>query len=421
MCTTVYLINRLPTKILKIRSPYHLVYNQEPDYNLLKSFGCTCYPSLRSYTTSKLDSRSKRCVFLGYSVFHSGYRCLSLTSGKLYISRDVIIIENTYPYKEQSQQTQISNSNSQIALGLLGSSPTTIKPTYTSQAISSSNTSSFKHSSLMTSKQCQISPIMHGSHSPLQKSPTRNSPDSSTTCHIPSTDPLSPSNMDSYNTKSHVKTRRLSDTFRTIDSANGTHTTKFPLPTCLHISSYVFPKPINFSSVVKQLEWEAAMKDEFQALMHNNTWKLVPRPHKHPVIGCKWIYKTKPSADGTPPKYKAHLVAKGFLQEGGIDYHETFSPIIKVTTIRLLLSLAISQKWHIRQLDISNAFLHIDLHELIYMDQPQGFQNQQYPHHVCQLQKSLYGLKQSPGEWFQKLTNRLLQLGFQGSKTNTSL
>ena len=95
--------------------------------------------------------------------------------------------------------------------------------------------------------------------------------------------------------------------------------------------------------------------------------------------------------------------------------------MIKVTTIRLLLSLAISQKWHIQQLDISNAFLHGDLHELIYMDQPQGFQNPQYPHHVCKLQKSLYGLKQAPREWFQKLTNCLIQLGFQGSKTDTSL
>ena len=196
----------------------------------------------------------------------------------------------------------------------------------------------------MTSKQCQTSPIMNGPHSPLQKSPTRNSPDFSTTGHIPSTDLLTPSNMDSHNTKSHVKPRRLSDIFRTIDSANGTHRAKFPLPTCLHISSSVLPEPINFLSAVKQPEWAAAMKDEFQALMHNNTWKLVPRPHKRHVIRCKWIYKTKPSADGTPPKYKARLVAKGFLQEGGIDYHETFSPVIKVTTIRLLLSFAISQK-----------------------------------------------------------------------------
>ena len=80
-----------------------------------------------------------------------------------------------------------------------------------------------------------------------------------------------------------------------------------------------------------------------------------------------------------------------------------------------------SQNWHIRQLDISNAFLHGDLNEIIYMEQPPGFENSHYPHHVCQLQKSLYGLKQAPREWFQKLTGQLLKLGFQGSKTDTSL
>ena len=163
------------------------------------------------------------------------------------------------------------------------------------------------------------------------------------------------------------------------------------------------------------------MREEFNALTQNKTWTLVPRPQNRPVIGCKWIYKNKPSSDGTSHKYKARLVAKGFLQEGGIDYHETFSPVIKVTTIRLLLGLAISQGWHIRQLDISNAFLHGDLHEIIYMDQPLGFHNIQFSHHVCQLQKSLYGLKQAPREWFHKLIGQLLKMGFQDSKTDTSL
>ena len=181
--------------------------------------------------------------------------------------------------------------------------------------------------------------------------------------------------MDSTNTKSHVKTRRLSNIIRTLDPGDSTQTTKFPLPTCLHTTTSASSDPINFSTAIAKPEWVAAMKDEFQALMHNKTWKLVPRPHKCLVIGCKWIYKTKPSVDGLPPKYKARLVAKGFLQEGGIDYHETFSPVIKVTTIRLHLSLDIRQKWQIRQLDISNSFLHGDLHELIYMDQPQGFQD----------------------------------------------
>ena len=163
------------------------------------------------------------------------------------------------------------------------------------------------------------------------------------------------------------------------------------------------------------------MSDEFTALLQNQTWQLVPRPLHHPVIGCKWVYKTKPPLADAPLRYKARLVAKGFHQEGGIDYHETFSPVIKTTTIRLLLALAISKQWHIHQLDISNAFLHGDLTELIYMEQPPGFHHPRYPHHVCQLRKSLYGLKQAPREWFRKLTGRLLALGFHRSKTDPSL
>ena len=276
VCTAVYLINRLPTQILKNKSSYQLVYNQEPEYSSLKNFGCTCYPCLRPYTTSKLDSRSERCIFLGYSVFHSGYRCLSVTSGKLYISHDVVFIENIYPYKEQLQQAPISNSNIQPSLGLIGSSPTNINLTCTTQVISSP-----KSISPMTAKQSQTSIIMHEAQFPLQQTPTHNSanfthnstdpsPNStdsnhnvSPTGHIPSTDPLSPSNLDSSNTKTHVKTRRLSDIIRIIDSSDSIQTTKFPLPTCLHTTTSASPDPINFSTAIAKPERAATMKDEF--------------------------------------------------------------------------------------------------------------------------------------------------------------
>ena len=263
VCTVVYLINRLPTQILKNKSPYQLVYNQEPEYGLLKNFGCTCYPCLRPYTTSKLDSRSERCVFLGYSAFHSGYRCLSLTSGKLYISRDVVFIENTYLYKEQLQQEPISNSNSQLSLGLIGPSPTNTTLTCITQVISSP-----KPITPVTTKESHISFTMKEAQSPLQQTPTHNSthytqkstdssPNStdsnhnvSPTGHIPSADPLSPSNLDSSNTKPHVKTRRLSDIIRRIDSGGSTQTTKFPLPTCLHTTTSASPDPIYFSTAI---------------------------------------------------------------------------------------------------------------------------------------------------------------------------
>ena len=163
------------------------------------------------------------------------------------------------------------------------------------------------------------------------------------------------------------------------------------------------------------------MKDEYSTLIRNHTWFLVPRPSNRLIIGCKWVYKTKLSSDGHVDHFKARLVAKGFHQEGGIDYHDTFSPVIKVMTIQLLLSLAISKNWHIRQLDISNTFLHGDLSELIYMEQPHGFKNPTLPHHVCQLRKSLYGLKRVSREWFHKLTSQLLRFGFTSSKRDTSL
>ena len=291
VCIAVYLINRLPTPNMKNKSPYHLIYSQEPDYQILKSFRCACYPCLRPYISSKLNSRSERCLFLGYSAFHSGYRCLSLSSSKLYISCDVIFMENIYPYKEPST---VDNSDTQLTIGLLGSSPT-----HTHRAVSPTDSSSVTPTSPKNSDHLPISLEPHNSsltttsfephifsHSP---SPTKNPPEFSTTCHILSQNPLSPSNLDSHNVKSQIKTRRLSDIFKTLDSVNPNNTSKFRLPTGLHVSLSIPLEPTYFTSVVKQPEWVEAMQNEFKALIDNKTWKLVLRPLNRPLIGCKWI------------------------------------------------------------------------------------------------------------------------------------
>ena len=114
------------------------------------------------------------------------------------------------------------------------------------------------------------------------------------------------------------------------------------------------------------------MCDEFNALLHTQTWKLVPRASTMNVIGCNWVFRVKRNPDGSVSRYKARLVAKGFHQRPGLDHQETFIPVIKPTTIRVVLSLALSHDWHVHQLDVNNAFLHGHLMEEVYMSQPLG-------------------------------------------------
>jgi hypothetical protein len=132
---------------------------------------------------------------------------------------------------------------------------------------------------------------------------------------------------------------------------------------------------------------------EYSMLINNKTWQLVPYPRSKNIIDYKWVYKIKRKTDGSIDRYKARLVAKGFKQRYDIDYEDTFSPVVKAATIRLVLSIVVSRGWSLRQLDVQNAFLHGVLEEEVYMRQPPGYEHKNMPHHVCKLNKALYGLK----------------------------
>ena len=135
------------------------------------------------------------------------------------------------------------------------------------------------------------------------------------------------------------------------------------------------------------------MNEELDALSSNNTWDLVPRPLHTNIVGSKWIFRVKYLADDIVDRLRARLVAKGYSQLPGLDFHDTFSLVIKASTVCLVLSLAVSSHWPLHQLDVKNALLNGLLNETVYMEQPQGYADPRFPHHVCKLKWALYGLK----------------------------
>ena len=194
----------------------------------------------------------------------------------------------------------------------------------------------------------------------------------------------------------------------------------FRVPSVFH-ASVLSPIPKTFRSALADPQWRAAMETEYAALVQNHTWDLVPRPPRANVVSGKWVFKHKFKSDGSLERYKARWVCRGFTQRPGVDFGETFSPVVKPATVRTVLSLALSRHWPIHQLDVTNAFLHGTLTETVYCTQPSGFEDPSQSGLVCRLNKSLYGLKQAPRAWYSRFASYLLSLGFTEAKSDTSL
>lgn len=182
----------------------------------------------------------------------------------------------------------------------------------------------------------------------------------------------------------------------------------------------VHMEPATFQEAMKHFVWRIAMKTEIVALEDNNTWTITTLPPNKRAIGCKWVFKIKFFSDGSIERHKARLVALGNRQEEGVDYKETFAPVVKMTTMRIVLEVAAAKDWELYQMDVHNAFLHGDLEEEVYMKLPPGFDSSDGTK-VCKLNKSLYGLRQSPRCWFAKLSKALLDFGFKQNYKDYSL
>ncbi|KAH9703475.1 retrovirus-related pol polyprotein from transposon RE1 [Citrus sinensis] len=181
-------------------------------------------------------------------------------------------------------------------------------------------------------------------------------------------------------------------------------------------------EPTSITQAISNPKWFKAMQEEYQALKNNDTWDLVSPSAPVKVIGSKWVFRIKHNSDGTISRYKARLVAKGFHQTHVEYYTETFSPVVKASTVRIVLSLTVMNKWILRQVDVNNAFLNGILVEDVYMAQPAGFTDSTRPTHVCKLKKAIYGLKQAPRAWFDRFKSAMVsQWRFLNSKSDSPL
>ncbi|GJU82093.1 retrovirus-related pol polyprotein from transposon TNT 1-94 [Tanacetum coccineum] len=182
------------------------------------------------------------------------------------------------------------------------------------------------------------------------------------------------------------------------------------------VSFMVENEPTSYREAVTSSEgqqWREAIKSEIESILQNHTWELVDLPPGCKPLGYKWIFKKKMKADGTIDKYKARLVIKGYRQREGLDYFDTYSPVTRITSIRMIIAIAALRNLEIHQMDVKTAFLNGDLEEEIYMNQPEGFTAPGQEGKVCRLVKSLYGLKQAPKQWHQKFDNTMLESGFK--------
>lgn len=386
--TACFLINRMPSSVLNGEIPYRVLFPTKHLFPIApKIFGCVCFVrDVRPHHT-KLDPKSLKCIFLGYSRVQKGYRCYCPTLKRYLVSPDVVFFEDTPFTSSPSSLCQGEDDNLFI----------------------------YEVTSPTPSLSTDVPPSRPLISQVYSRRPPPQPSDSCPPSMLPSSCDPAPSDdlpialrkgkrKCTYPVSSFISYHQLSpSTYAFITSLESTS-----IPNSVH-------------EALSHPGWQNAMIEEMTALDDNGTWDLVSRPAGKKAIGCKWVFAVKMNPDGTVARLKARLVAKGYAQIYGTDYSDTFSPVAKLTSIRLFLSMAATNKWSLHQLDIKNAFLHGDLQEEVYMEQPPGFVAQGESDKVCRLRKSLYGLKQSPRAWFGKFSQALVCFGMKKSTSDHSV
>lgn len=372
--TACYLVNRSPHSSLDGKIPEEVWSGNQVEYSNLKIFGCLAYVHV---TDGKLDPRAKKCIFIGYPSGVKGYRlwCPDPNSKRIIISRDVTFNENAFLSSGRESVVSSTDAGNQVD----------------------------------ASKKVDFE-IQSDIPKPAQTS----SADTQSSCVPVSTDVFTDPQQQDYTIARDRPRREIRKPIRFDDES---HFVAYALTVAQEINGDLEPR--NYAEAIscgESEKWLSAMQEEVDSLHKNNTWDLVKLPKDKRAISCKWIYKLKDGISGVEnARYKARYVVRGFDQREGIDFNEVFSPVVRHTSIRVLLALVALYDLELEQLDVKTAFLHGELEEEIYIQQPEGFVVQGKEDHVCCLKKSLYGLKQSPRQWYKRFDSFMLKSGYSRS------
>lgn len=378
--TAVYVLNRCSTRALNNKTPDEAYYGTKPSVSHLRKFGCECFVHIPSERRKKLDDKSKKCIFLGYSEESKAYRLYDVEDKKIVTSRDVVFNERPHSVEDRGHAT--SSSTDEV-----------IHQVPNQQPISNEEVSDDEE----TTDQ-PAAPIRKPQPKWVQQLfDERN--------HEVNDDDPRPDGL--------RRSKRIEEQNR-----SGQQLVNMAL---MSLIIETVKEPVTVEEAMSDPNWKAAMQSEYDSIMKNDTWEIVDKPAKRKVIGTKWVWKVKYKADGSLDKYKARLVAQGFSQVEGFDVDETFAPTAKMTTIRLVIAAAAHYGWVVHQMDVKSAFLNGQLEEEVYVAQPPGFQVPNAEDKVCKLKKALYGLKQAPRAWYKRIDSFFLEHGFYRSKSEANL
>jgi hypothetical protein len=482
--TAAHLINRLPSSVLNGRIPYEVLSTHVsiPSFHNLPArvFGCVVFVHIPKNQRTKLDFRALKCVLVGYGTHQKGYKCYHPPTRKFFVTMDVTFYEDTCYFvpldntplqgekgffeemvvniedgSTGGDEHEVENAGKEVELpgdrtaiirpdGFVGEHPSVrtdnIRP---DGMIETEVPVAIEPQGVRTTLLCPDG-IMNLEESEVETPETNE--DNEVPLTPPSSSAAPPSEHDFQGAEDSLEVIPMSESTHYILPNRLTRgqpakryeptvhaKSKYPVADVMstHRLSKSYESFVNQISVVSvpnkvqdalcDPKWSKAMEEEMEALQKNDTWELVPPPYGKKTVGCRWIFTVKHNADGSVSRYKARLVARGFTQTYGIDYDETFAPVAKMNTIRVLLSLAANMDWPLKQFDVKNAFLHGNLSEEVYMDLPPGYGTNPSTNLVCKLKKSLYGLKQSPRAWFGRFTQSMRQFGYKQSNSDHTL